>query len=167
MIRYVDTQTPRSEPPLSGPDKYIFGNGGLADRPFIRLYSRRSVCFTRHDSNTYIQTDALRRSQTNSGSSLTSILYRDTCIVIIAIPSVSKYLKEICENSITRQQLTASPQTSTGTCKVVVGCTWPYDVQRHTLAEWDKRVLRPVTKESLGYEPVRLLPVSFCKNLCP
>ena len=79
-----------------------------------------------------------------------------------AMPSVSKNLYEIVRTllALTFQQLAPSAQTSTSTCRLFVSYGLRYcDRQKYTLTEWDERVLRPVSKESLWHELVWLLPI--------
>ena len=90
---------------------------------------------------------------------------------MVAMPSVSKNLKKSVRTllSITPQRLAPSPQTSAGTYRVFVShdCNVAIKVvmgKTHTLTEWDKGVLRPVTKEPVWHEPVRLLPIPRYKT---
>ena len=83
-----------------------------------------------------------------------------------AMPSVSENLP-VYENredfllALTFQQLAPSAQTSTST--YILFRELQFMVLRsgnkYTLTEWEKRVLRPVSKESLWHELVWFLPI--------
>ena len=80
----------------------------------------------------------------------------------MAMPSVSKNLNENHDESAlpyTATTRTVGPDKH-GHLQVSVSYDLRYcDRQQHTLTEWDKRILRPVSEESLWHEPVWLLPI--------
>ena len=63
------------------------------------------------------------------------------------------------------QQYAPSPQTSPGTCKVILSSDdKALRKGGFTLAKRNERVLRPVTKEPLWHEPARIFPVPCYKT---
>ena len=130
--------------------------------PFAVTYVRINPCLDAKILSFRASTD----SPANWGSSLTSILYRETSIVRMAIPSISENLK--WRSSVSRA--TIIYVSITNFLPIHARAPTPLwaeltssKARQHTSTKWQICITGPILKEARGLECMGIRPVLSCK----